>query len=44
MFSEFFIAFTNLVYKFLFWIRPQNFWLTTSTRLLSLFLVSVWFS
>jgi len=44
MFSEFFSAFTNLVYKFLFWIRPQNFWLTTSTRLLSLFLVSVWFS
>lgn len=43
MFSEFFIAFTNLVYKFLFWIRPQNFWLTTFTRLLFLFLVSVWF-
>lgn len=44
MFSEFFITFTNLVYKFLFWIRPQNFWFTTSTRLLSFFPVSVWFS
>ena len=44
IFSEFFIAYTNLVYKFFFWIRPQNFWLTTSTRLLSLFLLSVLFS